>query len=88
MKGEEVMMGYYGYGMGAFGWIGMLLFWALIIIGIVYLVRHLNLQNSGQEAGKRSSSRETDSAMEILRERFARGEIDKEEFEERRRGLL
>lgn len=78
------MMGYW-YGMGAFGWIGMLLFWALIIVGIVYLVRYLNSQNPNQGTNRQPES--ADSALDTLRERFAKGEIDQEDFEQRRRNL-
>jgi putative membrane protein len=76
------MMGYW-YGMGAFGWIGMLLFWALIVLGIVYLVHYLNNHNQGTNRQSESD----DSALEILRKRFATGEIDQDEFDQRRRGL-
>ena len=39
----------------------------------------------GKEAGAHRRRRESSAAMEILKERFARGEIDKAEFEEKRR---
>jgi putative membrane protein len=58
--------------------LGMLLFLALIVVGIVLLLR----PTVGSEP-----RREHDRALEILNERFARGEIDREEYEERRRVL-
>jgi putative membrane protein len=76
------MMGGYGWGGGwGFGMIGMLLWWVLIILGIVLLAKWLyrGAPRGGQASGNR--------AMEILRERYARGEIDKQEFEERKRDL-
>jgi len=59
--------------------LGSLLFLALIVIGIVLLVR-------GPSAGP-GPGREGRTAGDILDERFARGEIDREEYEERRRAL-
>jgi putative membrane protein len=56
----------------------MFLFWALVIFGIVFGIRWLVRQGGGDRA---------DRALEILRERYARGEIGKEEFETRRRDL-
>ena len=77
------MMGGYGWSQGgAFGMIWMLLWWVLIILGIVLLAKWLfrGSQGGGSHApGNR--------ALEILRERYARGEIDKKEFEERKRDL-
>ncbi len=57
----------------------MLLFWVLVIVGLVVGIRWL----VGQ--GKAPTS---DSALEILRQRYARGEINKEEFEARKRDLM
>ena len=75
------MMGGYGWGGGwGFGMIGMLLWWLLIILGIVLLAKWLF---GGGPGGGRSQNR----ALEILRERYARGEIDRKEFEERKRDL-
>lgn len=56
----------------------MLLFWGLVITGIVLALRWL-LRQGRQE--------EPDRALDILRERYARGEIGKEEFEAKRRDL-
>ncbi|HXG50810.1 MAG TPA: SHOCT domain-containing protein [candidate division Zixibacteria bacterium] len=77
----------WGWGMHPMWWgawgLGMMFmmvfFWALVIVGIVLLIRWLLSQ--GREAG-------SDSALEILRRRYARGEIDKEEFESKKRDLM
>jgi putative membrane protein len=73
----------WGYGMGGFGSIIMLVFWIAVIVGIIFLVRWLVIST---RAGGHSV-RSEDSALEILKRRYARGEIDKEEFEEKRRLL-
>ena len=57
------------------GWIFMILFWGLIILGVVYLVKIL--LGGGSTEGKKS-----ESAREVLEKRFARGEMSKEEFED------
>ena len=62
--------------------IGMLLFWGLIIVAIVFLARGFG-SRSGADAPRFSEK----TALDILRERYAGGEIDKREFEEKRRDL-
>lgn len=68
-----------GYGWGGLGMLMMILFWALVIGLIVLLVRSF-----GGASGGRSGPREQADALDILRERYARGEIDREEYEERK----
>jgi len=68
-----------GYGMGyGFGILG-LIFWILVIIGLVLLIKYL------WESG--GAKREQESALEILKKRYARGEISKEEFEWKKKDL-
>ncbi len=67
-------------GMGLFG-LGHLLWWALLIAGGVLLVRWL-LRGAGF-AERPNEGR----ALSILEERYARGEIDKAEFDARRRDI-
>jgi putative membrane protein len=73
-----------GYGMGWFGGIIMIAFWIAVIMGIVFLIRWLVI--STRTSGQRTYHE--DSALEILKRRYARGEINKEEFEEKKRDLL
>ena len=66
--------GDYGWGMGfGFGWIAMFIFWALLILGIVYLVKMI--------AGGSKKEGKEDTAIDILKTRYAKREISKEEFE-------
>ena len=71
-------------GMYGAGWVLMVLFWILLIIGIVALIKWL-LSSGHQRPSEPRDGRRT--ALDILKERYARGEIDHEEFEERRRRL-
>lgn len=73
------------WGMGWFGMIFMVIFWGLIIVGLVLLIRWL-IQNT---SGKSHSAVSTGSkAMDILKERYARGEINHDEFESMKKDLL
>lgn len=63
----------------------MIIFWGLIIVGIVLLNRWL-IQATGN---RRYSGVITDSkAIDILKERFARGEITRDEFESMKKNIL
>jgi putative membrane protein len=79
MWGADMMGWGGGWGWSWFGIVHMVLWWFLIILGIVVLAKWL-FGGGGRGA-------ESDRALTILRERFARGEIDKQEFDARRRDL-
>ena len=87
------MYGQNAWHMAGGGGIGMILFWILAVLAVVWLVRELDLGRSlsnrdrgePRSEGRRSSG--DDGAMRILRERYARGEIDGDEFQSRKRAL-
>ena len=69
--GAGSMMGWFG------GGIMMIVFWVLFIALIVWLVREFG--------GK--SSKSSSNALDILKERYAKGEINKEEFELKKKDI-
>ncbi len=81
-------MGYWGGGWGWGGWVFMavmmVLFWAVIVAGIVMVVRY-SRDRSVPPPSMAGDGR--DQARRVLDERFARGEIDADEYT-RRRDLL
>jgi putative membrane protein len=80
---EEEYFGHHmtfsGTGFGFFGWIWMLLFWVLVIAGIIYLIKSI--------ASTQDIRKENTKSIDILKERYAKGEIDKKEFEEKKKEL-
>ena len=64
-----------------FGGGGFMMFfwWVLIIAGIVFLVKWIS--------GQKTQTNNEDTALEILKKRYASGEISKEEFEEKKKDL-
>ncbi|KKR09763.1 MAG: hypothetical protein UT37_C0011G0020 [Parcubacteria group bacterium GW2011_GWA2_39_18] len=75
---------YYGdiFGFGMFGGIFMIIFMLLFWAGIIYLILWVI---RGPGSGSNSGNDKT--AEEILRQRYAKGEINKEEFESKMRDL-
>ncbi len=76
------MMSGWGMGYGLFGWLIMFLFWILIIAAVVLGVRWFIDQ------GKLKGSSVEETPIDILKKRYASGEIDKEEFKTMRRELM
>ncbi len=60
----------------------MIFFWAALIVGIVYLFRR-----SRGYTGSFGGGSPEDSPLDILKKRYAKGEIDKEEFERMKKDL-
>ena len=58
----------------------MLLFWALVIFGIVYIAQTIS-RRAGQSGTK-------ETPLDILKKRYAKGEITKEEFERMKDDIL
>lgn len=79
-NGINSMMNYGFMPFGLFGWFFMVLVWALIIFGVFSLIRWFMNQTRGTRGGEKSP-------LEILKERYARGEIERKEFEEMKKDL-
>ncbi len=76
MGGLEINpMGWLG-----FGWIFMILFWLFIFIAIILFVKWVFDQGKNKE--------KNNSALDILKERYAKGEISKQEFETKKKDLI
>ena len=75
------MMDWYGNGMGAGDWVAMSVMMALLW-GLVILIGVMIFRGTGQ--GRGGDDNRGRGALEILDERFARGEIDREEYEARK----
>jgi putative membrane protein len=67
-----------GWGYGPHMWFGggifMILFWIVVIIALIYYIRHVSKTSAGRQI-----TRET--PVDILKKRYARGEIAKEEYD-------
>ena len=78
------MMGFGGMGWGAGTFLGpifMVLFWVFLIAGTVWLILAITGQAGQRQAAQRSS------ALGILEDRLARGEIDPDEFNARKSAI-
>lgn len=80
-QGSYSMMNFGFAPFGGFGWLFMLIFWGLVILAIIAVVRY-GLGKGRMYGGYAKSP------LEILQERYAKGEIDKKEFDVRKKDLV
>jgi len=83
------MMGGAGFGMFGLGALIMIAFWVLVIGGVVWLVVTLVRGGQGQATPpvQAVGAAQNQTPLDILKARYARGEITKEQFEEMKRDL-
>ena len=79
------MMHYYNYYMFGYGWLDflfMLLFWIAIVWLIVWIIKRLT-----KESEKSDGNKGKENALEILRKRYAKGEINRKEYSRMKKEL-
>jgi putative membrane protein len=64
------------------GWVFMAFFWVLVIAGAIALIRWLGTASNGSRG-----TQQHQTPLEIIQERYARGEIGQEEYEQKRADL-
>lgn len=81
--------GHMGFGGGfGFGWVFTLLFWGLVIWGIVALTRSAGGHRGHNCCGQHGEYKQGEKTpMDFLKERYAKGEINKEEFDSKKKDL-
>ncbi|MCL5070337.1 MAG: SHOCT domain-containing protein [Actinobacteria bacterium] len=88
MWGWPMMGGFFG---GGLGWIGMIfgfIFFVAIIIGIIFLIVWL-VRRTGYSINDYSITDKTSThSLEILKERYAKGELTKEQYENMKKELM
>lgn len=88
--------GWQGYGwggmmgsgmMGGFGAMGLMSIFWIVVLGLIIWAVVAAARGTGWAGGSESSGR-SESALEILKRRYARGEINKAEYEEKKKDLV
>jgi len=82
-------MGYYGHHIGGLGfglgWIFMIIFWIAIIFAVLALLRGASGRGCWHSLGEHKDK--GNRALDILKERYAKGEVNKEDFEKIKKDL-
>ncbi len=72
-----MMDGGFGF-MGGFMWI----FWIAVIVGLVFLIKWIVQQSKPVE------QKYNENSLDILKRRYARGEVDRKEYEQKKKDIL
>lgn len=72
--------------MAGFGWMWLIPVLGIVFLGLIVWAIVAAVRSSSESKG--SDSSKADSALEVLKKRYARGEINKEEYEEKKRDLV
>lgn len=80
------MMNGWAMGFGGFGFLAMAIFWLVIVVAAIWLVGNLFPRSNGSN-GVQPPANTPESAVDILKRRYARGEISKAEYESMRHDL-
>jgi putative membrane protein len=67
-------MWHYGDAMGLFGWTMMIVFWAVVVALVIWTIRNARPARDAPRS----------DALALLERRFASGEIERDEFEEKK----
>lgn len=81
--GSGMMGGYGSYGI--VGGLFMLVFWVAVILAVIWVIKEIFSKKNKDNS---YSGQRTKSATEILKERYARGEITKEQYEQMKRDIM
>jgi putative membrane protein len=73
---------------GGWGWIGMILFWLLVLGGLVALVVYLVDRGKTPASRGEMSGQMSETPLDIAKRRYASGEIDGDEFERIKQSLM
>jgi putative membrane protein len=77
-----------GYGMGwhGLGWLGMVTFWLLLVLLVLVAVKYLAAGHRSRLPDNESGKTRAD-ALAILDQRYARGEVERDEYLQKRDDL-
>lgn len=87
MRWGNSMMGGYGYGLDVHPWFGLVGMALQAVFWIVVIIFLFKMFHSKKSKAFKETKFSNDSALAILRDRYAKGEIDTDEFNQRKNDL-